>query len=313
VSIQAAIASDIFLIYLSVVGGLLVFAGGVLGILRALGRDVGSAWQTYRGWLVMVPIVLAAIFLGRTATIVGLTVLAIAGFKEFARATGLYDDWWLTGTVYVAIAALGVASYVPDPILGSPGWYGIFMALPIYVVAAIVLIPILRDRAKGQLRQVALAISGFVYFGWMFSHLAFLTNASNAYGYLLFLILAVEVNDVAAFTFGKLFGGRKLRENISPNKTVAGSLGAIGVSLLTPWALWFSLPQFDALHLILTGLIVGIGGQLGDLVISYIKRDIGIKDMGSAISGHGGILDRIDSMIFVAPLFFHMVRWFHGV
>ncbi|MEJ2132202.1 MAG: phosphatidate cytidylyltransferase, partial [Gammaproteobacteria bacterium] len=123
----------------------------------------------------------------------------------------------------------------------------------------------------------------------------------------------VEVNDVAAFTFGKLFGGRKLRENISPNKTVAGSLGAIGVSLLTPWALWFSLPQFDALHLILTGLIVGIGGQLGDLVISYIKRDIGIKDMGSAISGHGGILDRIDSMIFVAPLFFHMVRWFHGV
>jgi phosphatidate cytidylyltransferase len=63
----------------------------------------------------------------------------------------------------------------------------------------------------------------------------------------------------------------------------------------------------------LTGLIVGIGGQVGDLTISYIKRDIGIKDMGVVISGHGGILDRVDSMIFVAPIFFHMVRWFHGL
>ena len=66
------------------------------------------------------------------------------------------------------------------------------------------------------------------------------------------------------------------------------------------------------LRLVLTGLVVGIGGQLGDLVISYIKRDIGIKDMGTTIRGHGGILDRIDSMIFVAPIFLHMVRWFDG-
>ena len=187
------------------------------------------------------------------------------------------------------------------------------MALPVYVIAAILVIPILRNRAKGQLRQAALAILGFVYFGWMFSHLGFLANTPNAYGYLLFLIFAVEINDIAAFTFGKLFGGRKLRENISPNKTVPGSLGAIGVSFTVPWLLSFSFDHFEPFHLILTGLIVGVGGQLGDLVISYIKRDIGIKDMGVVISGHGGILDRVDSMIFVAPIFFHMVRWFHGL
>ncbi len=312
-SIRAAIHSQIFLTYLAIIGGILLLAGLLLVILGAFGRDVSSIRQTYRSWLVMIPIVMGTIFLGRVATIIGVTALAIFGFKEFARATGLYDDWWVTGTVYLALAALGLVSIVSDPQTGEPGWYGLFMALPVYVVATILLIPILRNRARGQLRTVALAILGFVYFGWMFSHLGFLANSRHAYGYLLFLIFAVEINDVAAFTFGKLLGGRKLREEISPNKTVAGSLGAIGVSLAVPWMLSFSFDHFEPLHLVLTGLIVGIGGQLGDLAISFIKRDIGIKDMGTLIAGHGGILDRVDSMIFVSPLFFHMVRWFHGL
>jgi phosphatidate cytidylyltransferase len=312
-SIDAAIHSEVFLTYLIIVGGLLLFVALLLVLLHGLGRDVSSIARTYRGWLIMVPIVLGTIFLGRTATIIGVTALAIYGFKEFSRATGLYDDWWLTGVVYVGIVALGIVSLVPDPRLGTLGWYGLFMALPVYVVAAILLVPILRNRAKGQLQSIALAIVGFVYFGWMFSHLGFLANTPHAYGYLLYLIFAVEINDVAAFTFGKMFGRRKLRENISPNKTVGGSLGAVCVSLIVPWLLLFSFEHFEPVHLILAGLVVGIGGQLGDLVISYIKRDIGIKDMGTVISGHGGILDRVDSLIFVAPIFFHFVRWFHGL
>lgn len=312
-TIDAALQSEVFLTYLKIVGGVLVVAGLAIGFVRLLGRDVSSMLRTYRGWLIMIPIVLGVLLLGRTATIVGVTLLAIFGFKEFARATGLYDDWWMTGIVYVAIVALGVVSYIPDPRLDRDGWYGLFMAMPVYVIAAILLTPILRNRAKGQIRQVALAIVGFVYFGWMFSHLGFLTNTQFAYGYLLYLVFAVEINDVAAFTFGKLFGRRKLRENISPNKTIAGSAGAVCVSLAMPFLLSFSFPHFELSHLLLAGLIVGVGGQLGDLVMSYIKRDIGIKDMGQVIEGHGGILDRIDSMIFVAPLFFHASRWFHGL
>lgn len=312
-TIDAALHSGIFLSYLVIIGGLMVIAGLAIGVLHAFGKDVTSIIRTYRGWLIMIPIVIGIIFLGRTATIIGVAALAIFGFKEFARATGLYDDWWMTGIVYLAIAAIGVVSFVADPRLGRPGWYGLFMAMPVFVISAILLTPILRNRAKGQLRQVALAIVGFIYFGWMFSHLGFLANTPNAYGYFLFLLFAVEINDIAAFTFGKLFGKRKLRENISPNKTIGGSLGAIGVSLALPWLLWFSFPHFGPIQLVLTGLVIGVGGQLGDLVMSYIKRDIGIKDMGTVIRGHGGILDRIDSMIFVAPIFFHVVRWFYGL
>ena len=312
-TIQSALASEIFQTYLLIVGGVLAGAGGVLGVLTLAGKNVSSIWRTYRGWLIMIPLVLGTILLGRTAIIVGVTLLAMFGFKEFAKATGLYEDWWLTGVVYLAIVALGFASWTTDPRLQFQGWYGLFMALPAYVIAAILLVPVLRNRARGQLQQVALAIVGFLYFGWMFSHLGFLANSEYAYGYILYLVFAVEINDVAAFTFGKLFGKRKLREEISPNKTIEGSVGAIIVSLLVPWLLWFSFPHFEVWHLVVAGLIVGIGGQLGDLVISFIKRDIGIKDMGSLIEGHGGILDRVDSMIFVVPIFFHVMRWIHGL
>ena len=304
--------SSVFLLYAAVTGALLALAGLLLGGLRLAGKDVASPLKTYVGWLIMIPVVLVTLMLGREATIAGVTLLAAFGFREFARATGLYEDWWLTGIVYLAIFALGAVSAMTDPRLGQPGWYGFFMALPVFVIALILLVPVIRDRATGELQNVALAVFGFIYFGWMFMHLGLLANTANALGYLLFLVFAVEVNDVAAFTFGRVFGKRKLRERISPNKTLAGSVGALAVSLLMPWLLWFSFPHFSPALLILTGLVVGIGGQLGDLVISYIKRDIGIKDMGTTIRGHGGILDRIDSMIFVAPIFFHMVRWFSG-
>jgi phosphatidate cytidylyltransferase len=251
--------------------------------------------------------------LGRITTILFFTLLGIFAFKEFAKATGLYRDWWMTGAVYVGILGVGALSAVFDPRLHLPGWYGMFAVWPVYVIALILLIPILRNRTQGQLQTIALALLGFIYIGWMFGHIAFLANAKYAYGYLFYLIFAVELNDVAAYTFGKTLGRHPLRSNISPKKTWEGSLGALAVSLLLSWLLWFSFPHFSVRELILSGLIVGIAGQLGDLSMSVIKRDLGIKDMGTLIGGHGGILDRIDSLIYVAPLFFHMARYFHDL
>jgi phosphatidate cytidylyltransferase len=313
---QLAWQSEIFRSYAIIVGVVLVASGVALALLKwGFRKDVQSIWLTYRSWLVMAPLMLACVFGGRVVVIVVICLLAGLGFKEFARATGLYQDWWMTGAVYLSIAAVGVTSLVSQPqgYETGHGWYGLFMALPVYAVALILLTPILRNRVQGQLQYMSLAIVGFIYMGWMFGHLAFLANARNAYGYLLFIIFATEINDVAAFTCGRLFGRRQLRSAISPKKTWGGAVGALAVSMTLPWLLRFSFPQFGVLQLVLTGLIVGIGGQLGDLAISVIKRDIGIKDMGAGIPGHGGILDRIDSLIFVSPLFFHMTRYFYGL
>jgi phosphatidate cytidylyltransferase len=311
---SAALASDVFRIYAGILLGLVIGGGLLIATLRwGFHRNVEHAWQSYTAWLVMIPLVIVGIFAGRLPAIGLLTLLAIFAFKEFARSTGLYRDWLMTGVVYFGILAMGVISAVNDPVLHVPGWYGLFAIMPVYVIAAILLMPILRNRCEGQLQAIALAILGFLYIGWMFGHLAFLANAKNAYGYMLYLIFAVEINDVAAYTFGKLFGRHPLRSNISPKKTWEGSLGALAVSMVLPWLLRFSFPEFSALELVLAGLIVGVTGQLGDLSMSVIKRDLGIKDMGVLIRGHGGILDRIDSLIYVTPLFFHMVRWFHDL
>jgi len=219
----------------------------------------------------------------------------------------------MTGAVYAGIVAVGVASLISDPRSEEPGpgWYGLFVAVPAFAIALILLIPILRNRARGELQRISLAVVGFVYIGWMFGHLGFIANARDAYGFICYIIFATGLTDVAAFTFGKIFGRHPLRSEISPNKTWEGALGALGVAMILPWLLRFSFPFFGTWQLILTGLIIGIGGQLGDLSISVIKRDIGTKDMAATIPGHGGILDRIDSLIYAAPLFMHMVKYYY--
>ena len=309
-----ALSDTTLMTYAAVVTAAIVATGILLLFLTyGCGRRLGSVWRTYRSWLVMIPIVLVILVAGRITIIVSVAVAASFAFGEYARATRLNEDRWITSAVYVGIVAVAASALIEDPWRHVHGWYGLFMALPVYIVSLVLAVPIARNQTRGQLRHVALAVLGFVYIGWMFSHVGFLANSPHAYGYLLFLLLAVEGTDVAAFTSGKLFGRRKLREAISPNKTWGGALGALAFAMVLPWLLRFSFPHFGPLQLVLAGLIVGIGGQLGDLTLSMIKRDMGVKDMGSLIPGHGGLLDRVDSLIFVAPLFFHMVRWFYDV
>jgi len=310
---QIALHDPVFHAYFWVVLISLAIAGVVLAFLRfVLKKETASMLTTYWSWILIAAIGFAVVFLGRIPTIVGLTSLALYAFKEFARASGLYRDRWLSGAVCIGILTVGIASLIPDPSGEEPGtgWYGLFVAMPAFAIGLILLVPILRNRARGELQRISLAIIGFVYIGWMFGHLGFIANARSAYGFICYLIFATGLTDVAAFTFGKIFGRHPLRSEISPNKTWEGALGALGVAMMLPWLLRFSFPFFGTWQLILTGLIVGIGGQLGDLSISIIKRDIGTKDMAATIPGHGGILDRIDSLVYVAPLFMHMAEYY---
>ena len=311
---QIALHDPVFHAYFVIVLISLALGGAILGFLRfVLKKETESMFKTYWSWILMAGIGLIVVFLGRVPTIIGVTLLAVFAFKEFARASGLYRDWWMTGAGYAGIITVGIASLIAHPRGEEPGtgWYGFFVAVPVFAIALILIIPILRNRARGELQRMSLAIVGFIYIGWMFGHLGFLANARNAYGFVCFIIFATALCDVAAFTFGKIFGHHPLRSEISPNKTWEGAVGAFVVAMILPWLLRFSFPFFGVRELILTGLIVGIGGQLGDLSISVIKRDIGTKDMAATIPGHGGILDRIDSLIYAAPLFLHMAGYYY--
>lgn len=302
---------DVFLLYLSLISILLVFVPFVLLILQKVFRkNVASVWRIYNGWLFMAPLFLLFVFLGRVIFILGVLGLSAFSFWEFASATGLNREKWITYVVHLGIFCVAILALIRDPSTGQYGGYGMFMALPVYVVGLIVFVPIFQNRYEGQLRSVALGMMGFMYFGWMLGHLGFLADSAYPNHYVLFIVFSVQMADIAAYNFGKLFGRHKLRGNISPNKTLEGSIGALCVSLCLPWLFRPTLSELGSLQLLLAGLIIGIGSQLGDLVISLIKRDMGIKDMGALIPGHGGVLDRIDSLIIATPLFFHMIRYF---
>jgi phosphatidate cytidylyltransferase len=130
-------------------------------------------------------------------------------------------------------------------------------------------------------------------------------------------LVAAAIDDVAAFAAGWLFGRRKLCPNTSPNKTVAGGVGAAVVTALVVWAagrLVFDRTPLDHPGRLLTfGVLLSVAGQFGDLVLSSIKRDLGLKDLDVLIPGHGGLLDRFDSLLLVAPVAFHFVNYFVGV
>src|SRR5229473_550468 len=148
-----ALQSPVFLFYLATAAGLLIAGGLILGVLKwGLRADVAHAWKAYCGWLFMVPLLILGFFLGRETAIVFLTVVAIFGFREFARATGLYNDRIITGTVYLGIIATGVVCWMSNPADGKPGWYGLFMALPVFVIATILVVPVIRNRGQGQLQ-----------------------------------------------------------------------------------------------------------------------------------------------------------------
>jgi phosphatidate cytidylyltransferase len=193
-------------------------------------------------------------------------------------------------------------------------WYGFFVALWPLTVTAIAVASIPLDRPSGYVQRTALGILAFMLFGAGLAHLGFMANDPRYRPVLLMLMMTVALSDVAAFTVGKLIGGPKLLPATSPNKTLSGALGALVVTTVLVAVLTaqiFPDTGVNRLHwLVLLGLLVGIGAQAGDLTLSSIKRDLGIKDMGTVLPGHGGVLDRFNSLLLVAPVAFHFLHYF---
>jgi phosphatidate cytidylyltransferase len=125
---------------------------------------------------------------------------------------------------------------------------------------------------------------------------------------LVFLILIVQSSDVLQYVWGKLFGKRKIAPVLSPSKTVEGFVGGVASATAVGAALWWITP-FSPLVAGVMSLAIALMGFFGGLVMSAIKRDRGVKDWGALIEGHGGVLDRLDSVCFSAPIFFHLVRY----
>jgi phosphatidate cytidylyltransferase len=298
---------------LAAVAAVLVLAPIVIFYLEKRGKIGESLRSELRqrclAWALLAPLICGPILLGAAWTIAAVGVLSILCYAEFARATGLFREKLIS--LVVVLGILAVIFSIADH------WYGLFMALGPLTTIILAAVGILPDQPRGYIQRFALGSLGFLLFGVCLGHLGYWANDRSFRPVILAIILAVEMNDVFAYVCGKSFGRRKLAPNTSPNKTVAGAVGAL--VLTTSLFAWLGHEVFrggevdQAFRLIVLGLILSVAGQLGDLMLSSIKRDIGIKDMSDLIPGHGGILDRFNSMILTAPAVFHYVGYFQGV
>lgn len=265
-------------------------------------------WVRYFAWLVLVPVLVVPVLLGAAWTMAAVTLLSLFCYREYARATGLFREKFISLLVVLGILALAFATF--------DNWYGLFTALIPLTTGAIAALAVLADRPKGYIQRVALAVFGFLFFGCVLGTLGYMANDTQYRPIILLILVAVELNDVFAYVSGKTFGRRKLAANTSPGKTLGGALGAL--VLTTPlvavgFHFIFAGTLLDRpLWLVLLGVLVSVLGQLGDLVLSSVKRDLGVKDLGVTIPGHGGLLDRFDSLLLVAPAVFHYINYFVG-
>lgn len=264
-----------------------------------------------RSWWWMVALLALVFVLGSTGSLVLFALLSYLALREIIT---------LTPTRTGDHAALAIAFFVLIPaqylLIGSH-WYGLFsIFLPVYAFLLLPATSALSGDTENFLARTAKIQWAVMVAVYCISHapaLLLLTIPGYAHqGILLmfFLLTVVQLSDVMQYVFGKLFGRRKIAPQVSPSKTVEGLVGGGLAATCVGAGLWWLTP-FTPLHAGLFSALIVVAGFLGGLVMSAVKRSLGAKDWGDMIEGHGGIMDRLDSVSFAAPLFFHAVRYFY--
>jgi len=292
---------------------LLVIATVVERLLSALRPtlNLSEVRLRIRSWWLMAAVFSLALLLGRKISLVFFALLSFLALKEyFSLIPTRRADRSVLLWAYLAIPL--------QYLWAGIAWYGMFIIfIPVYMFLAIPMRIALIGDTSGFLRAVGTLHWGLMTTVFSVSHVAYLMvlpTIDPPIGgptLVLFLVVLTQLNDVAQFLWGKLLGRHPVVPKVSPKKTVEGLLGGLGTTVLLAWLLAPWLTPFDETRALLAGVIISLGGFLGDITISCLKRDLQIKDSGTLLPGHGGILDRIDSLTYTAPLFFHFVKYFY--
>lgn len=291
------------LVIASVAGWLLRRARGASSVIDNLNARI-------RAWWVMAAVLAACFLLGDTATVVLFAIASGFALREFVT---------LTPTQRGDHLPLVACFYVLLPVqywLIATNWYNLFaIFLPVYGFLLLPVLTALSGDTERFLERVTKIQWGVMITIYCISYAPALLLL-NIPGYkgqnlllLVYLLLIVQISDVLQYVFGKLFGKHKIAPNVSPSKTVEGLVGGGASAVAIGTALWWVTP-FSPLQACGMATVIVLAGFLGGLALSAVKRSLGAKDWGSMIEGHGGMLDRLDSVSFAAPLFFHFTAYF---
>ncbi len=306
---------DKFMWFFAAIAGLLVIASAIGWVLaRRVTSEGGKATidnlnQRVNAWWGMVVVFFVSYQLGGNATVVLFAFISLFALREFIT---------LTPTRRGDHNALFAAFFILIPlqyILIGTHWYSMFTLLvPVYAFLLLPAIAVLSQDTEAFMERIAKIQWGVMICVYCISHAPALLlldlkgfEGQNAL-LLFYLMFVVQISDVLQYVFGKLFGKRKVAPLVSPSKTVEGLVGG-GLAATLVGGCMFWMTPFNFWQSLLMSLVIVVMGFVGGLVMSAIKRSLSAKDWGTMIKGHGGMLDRMDSVCFAAPIFFHLTRY----
>ncbi len=304
------------LIYL--LTGTFIFLGVATGIGQAIAwrfdpNDTNPTVQNLNArinaWWMMVIVLGAAFLIGQGAVIFLFAFLSFSALREFMTLTtkNRVDHWSLLLAFFVALPGQYYLIWI--------NWYGLYsIFIPVYVFLLLPIFTVLKGEEKDFLIRISETQYALMICVFCASHVpALLTLDIPGFEgrnilMIAWLVIVVQISDVLQYVWGKLLGKHKIAPRISPSKTWEGFIGGVLSATLIGTALFWITP-FSPIYAFLMALACTLMGFFGGLVMSAIKRDRGIKDWGHLISGHGGFIDRLDSVVFAAPIFFHLTRY----
>ena len=301
-------------VFAALTGGTLV---RIVALQRATEDVVHSRMSSLRTWWILAIAVSIAVVAGRNGIIILLAVAAVLGLRELLALIG----WTTVGRSTVLLAFFVVPVYYALLLMKHDEL--VRQAAPAVFVMAIGAVRAWLGLVDGYVRTTAAVIWALLLLLYGLSHAAMLLALPNLpvpmvgqVGWFLFLILLTETNDIMQAITGRKFGRTKLTPRVSPNKSLEGLLGGMSATMLlaavtAPWltGLTEERSQMSGILVsLIAGLLISLFGFLGDINMSGIKRDAGVKDGSRLLPGQGGIIDRVDSLTFTAPVFFYFVR-----
>ncbi|MBN2768710.1 MAG: phosphatidate cytidylyltransferase [Campylobacterales bacterium] len=260
-------------------------------------------------WFYMITFFTLGVYLNDIAGVIFLALISYLAFKEYVSLIP-------TRIIDRRIIFYGYLFIIPQFYFAYTQWYAMYIiTIPVYLFLFLPFRQIWIGETNGFIANTSKVYWGAMLFIFALSHSAYLFKLSPINDItgpmmLLYLLFLTEINDVFQYVCGKLFGKKKIVPKVSPGKTTEGFLGALVLTTIMAILLRYLTP-FNLFESIFAGLIIASAGFIGDVVVSMLKRDVGVKDSSNMIAGHGGMLDRLDSLTYTAPLFFHFVYYIY--
>ncbi|RME14666.1 MAG: phosphatidate cytidylyltransferase [Bdellovibrio sp.] len=290
--------------------GLLILAflflvGAISFFLYKRNPKLIGLWASIKSWMIAATLIFFAAGLPSPWPLFVLLLIAIYGSKTFYKMVGMYHRSWFVWMNYLFILLLGHWIFHKQDLL--------FQTSPMLYLASICTIPLIRNSAKRMIQYLALSLMSFVFFGWSFLHLGQILMLPKGIYILIYLYILTAFSENINFLGNKWLGKHKLFSNISQRISIESIIFSFIFTLTLAWGLRHLLPYRQEPFWIMSGTIATFLGRFGELIISVIRKDLGIKSSGIFIIGRDDIIARVDKLIFVAPFFYYFYLYLSKV